>query len=313
MTVVPTAIRIGARGSALSRRQAEQVARLIGLRYPQATVTIEPIVTKGDRVLETPLPLLGGKGAFTEEIEAALLDGRIELAVHSLKDLPTRMAPGLVIGAVLPRSDPSDVLISRSGRLLRELPEGAVVGTSSLRRSAQLKRERPELETRSIRGNVDTRLRKLHDPDGPYDAILLARAGLERLGLLDSQAEVLPLDVMLPAPGQGALAVQCRDDPAIRDIASSLNDEATALVVTAERAFLSGLGGGCSAPVAAYGWLEGGELRLHGRVVSLDGGKCVDVQLSSAARDVADADQVGRRAADQALAEGAATILEAVK
>src|SRR5262245_6815456 len=197
-------IRIGARGSTLSLRQTEEVSRRLRAAWPDLEVVVVVITTTGDRALETPLPLLGGKGAFTEELESALLDGWIDLAVHSLKDLPTRPSPGLIIGAVTERAGVTDVLISQSGVGLFDLPEGATVGTSSPRRSSQLLHVRPDLRSISIRGNVDTRIRKVLDPDGEYEAIVLARAGLERLDRLDVVTEELPLDVMLPAPGQGA-------------------------------------------------------------------------------------------------------------
>ena len=205
-------IRIGARGSLLSRHQAESVRARLAQAWPERRSTIVIIETKGDRTLDRPLPEIGGKGVFTLEIEEALRAGEIDLAVHSLKDLPTEPVEGIVIGAVSERVQVSDALISRSGAVLMELPTGGVIGTSSHRRAAQLRRVRPDLRVESIRGNIDSRIRKTNDPNGIYDASVLATAGLERLDLLDAVAEILPLDLMLPAPGQGALAIETRSD-----------------------------------------------------------------------------------------------------
>jgi hydroxymethylbilane synthase len=280
---------------------------------PGLTVEVEFLVTTGDRQLETPLPLMGGKGVFTNEIEAALREGRIDLAVHSLKDLPVANPDGIVIGAVPPRASATDALISRSGLGLRELPPNPVIGTSSYRRSAQLQLARPDVQPMSIRGNVETRIRKAMDPDGPYDAIVLARAGLERLGLLDGVTEELPLDLMLPAPGQAALAVQCRDDVDSIAMAAVIDHGPTRMAAEAERAFLSGLGGGCSAPVAAYGMTDGTDLSLRGRVISLDGQRVIDVESVSECRDAAEARAAGDRLAQDALQQGAETILEVAR
>ncbi len=304
-------IRIGARGSKLSLRQAAEVSDRLRAAWPDLEVTIEVIVTTGDRVLETPLPLLGGKGAFTEELEAELLDGRIDLAVHSLKDLPTRQPHNLAIGAVIERAGVTDVLISRSGAGLFALPAGATIGTSSPRRSAQILRARPDLRPISIRGNVDTRVRKALDPAGEFDAIVLARAGLERLERLDVVTEELPLDVMLPAPGQGALAVQCRDTSDVLDLLSPIHHVETALATTAERAFLAGLGGGCAAPVAAYGRFESGVLRLDGRVGTTDGSRQIAVHSSGVCLDEAAASAAGHALAREAIELGAGAFLEA--
>jgi hydroxymethylbilane synthase len=272
-------------------------------------VVIELFTTTGDRQLETPLPLIGGKGVFTSEIEMALRDGQIDLAVHSLKDLPVADPGGIVIGAVQPRADVTDVLISRGGQSLLTLPEGAVVGTSSHRRAAQLLRIRPDLQPKSIRGNVETRVRKAMDPIGPYDAIVLARAGLERLEMLDVVTESLPLDVMMPAPGQAALAVQCRDDADSRALTQTIDDAPSHFAALAERAFLSGLGGGCSAPVAAYGQIDGSTLSLRGRVIALDGSRAVDVDLVAPCPDRDAAWEAGQELANDALGRGAAELM----
>ncbi len=308
-----TVIRIGARGSNLSRTQVEEVQRALLAAYPGIAVEVEIFVTTGDLQLETPLPLMGGKGVFTSEIEAALREGRIDFAVHSLKDLPVANPAGIVIGAVPKRASVTDALVSRSGRGFRDLPPNPVIGTSSYRRAAQLQSARSDVRPDSIRGNVETRLRKARDPEGPYDAIVLAKAGLERLGLLDVVTEELPLDLMLPAPGQAALAVQCRDDADSIAFAAALDHLPTRLAVEAERAFLSGLGGGCSAPVAALGELRDGRLSLRGRVLALDGQQVIDVQSQTDCPDVVSALGAGRSLAGAALQQGAAELVEVAR
>jgi hydroxymethylbilane synthase len=244
---------------------------------------------------------------FTSEIEKGLLDGHIDLAVHSLKDLPTSSPPGLTIGAIPLRAAVEDVLVSRDDYTLETLPVGAAVGTSSYRRAAQLLVARPDLKCIDLRGNVDTRLRKALDLSGPYDAIALARAGLQRLGQEHLICQILPLDVVLPAPGQGALAVQCRDEAVWLRLLKPLEDSVTRAAVTAERAFLAGLGGGCSVPVAAYGCVEQTMLDLLGRVSSLDGTRQVDVHVTGPA---VEAEDLGWKLAKSALAQGAAEFLE---
>jgi hydroxymethylbilane synthase len=243
-------------------------------------------------------------------LERALLSGQIDLAVHSLKDLPTDQPSRLAIGAVLERAGAADVLVSRSGLRLLALPAGATVGTSSPRRSAQLLRARPDLRPLSIRGNVDTRIRKALDPTGPYDAIVLARAGLERLDRLDVATEDLPLDLMLPAPGQGALAVQCRDEPELRHLLTPIHHLTTALATIAERSFLAELGGGCAAPIAAYGCFENGELRLRGRVGTVDGTWQIDVHWSGPCPDETTSATAGTSLAREAIDAGAGAILK---
>lgn len=306
-------IRIGARGSNLSRRQVEEVRAALSTSHPGVSVEVEFFLTTGDKQLETPLPLIGGKGVFTSEIEAALLEGRIDLAVHSLKDLPVENPAGIIIGGVPQRASVTDVLISRSGRRLQDLPPNPVIGTSSHRRAAQIVRARPDAQPRSIRGNVETRLRKAKDPAGDYDAILLARAGLERLDLLHVVTEELPLDIMLPAPGQAALAIQCRDDAQSIALASSISHPQTSLAVLAERAFLCGLGGGCSAPVAAYGIFDGDALSLSGRVLAIDGTESVDVTRTFTCADAASAWNGGLELAKVALGQGADQLMERVR
>jgi hydroxymethylbilane synthase len=305
---MPELVRIGTRGSALARWQTEHIAELLRAMHPGLQVEISVISTQGDRVIDKPLAQIGGKGVFTAELEAALRSGQIDYAVHSLKDLPTEPPDGVIIGAVTRRVDPADALVSRDGRTLKTLPMGSVVGTSSRRRAAQLLYLRPDLEIRDIRGNVDTRLRKVLEA-GDYDAILLACAGLERLGRLDAVSERLGFDEMLPAPGQGALAVQCRDDDSAALLAP-IADAVTTAAVNAERAFLAGLGGGCSLPIAAYGEVAEGEIRLRGRVNAADGSQQIDVELRGKADE---AETLGYQLADLALAKGAAGLLESAE
>lgn len=303
-------VRIGARSSHLSRRQADLVAALLRSAAPALRIEIVLFTTDGDRQLDTPLPLIGGKGVFTLEIEEALRDGRIDFAVHSLKDLPTAQLDDLVIGAVPLRGDVADALISRSGAGLMELPTGATVGTSSHRRAAQIVRARADLRPVSIRGNVETRLAKAADPAGGYDAIVLAQAGLERLGRLADVTESLPLDVMLPAPGQGALAVQCRIDSPHRPFLALIHDPSSGFATTAERSFLAALGGGCSAPIAAHGQLIGDRLRLRGRVLSVDGVDALDVESVTRCSSEREAKEAGRDLAVRAITAGATRFLE---
>lgn len=303
-------IRIGTRGSKLARWQAAYIADLLVAHYPSATVETVVFTTKGDQILDKSLPSIGGKGLFTEELERALLAGEIDCAVHSLKDLPVNNPDGLTVGAVPPRAPVEDVLISRDGVTLMALRAGAVIGTSSLRRAAQIKAVRPDIDIIDIRGNVPTRINKALDPDGPYDATILARAGVTRLDLTAHVSEVLSLDAMLPAPGQGAIGVQCRADAASRALFAPLVHEPTRVSVTAERVFLSGLGGGCAVPVAAYGVVEGDTLRLTGRVGAPDGSRVITVRGEAALATAAD---LGRDLAGQAIDQGASEILAEVR
>ncbi len=302
-------IRLGTRGSALARWQTEHVRGLLLRCWPDARAELVVMTTSGDRALDTPLAALGGKGAFTAELEQALRDGSIDLAVHSLKDLPTANTEELVIGAIIERADPRDVLIARGGRTLASLPRGARLGTSSRRRAAQLLAQRPDLMIVDIRGNVDTRLRKALDPEGPYDAVVLAHAGIERLGLAVAPAEHLSEDMMLPAPGQGALAVQCRDDAATLALLAPVNHAPTAIAVAAERAFLAALGGGCATPVAALGVVAGERLTLRGRVTRPDGGEQIEVAGSGRATLVA-ARALGKRLAARVLQRDASWLAD---
>ena len=300
-------ITFGTRGSALARRQTETVAQLLHRHFPQLKIETTIFTTRGDKELSKPLPEIGGKGLFTAELESALRSGEIDLAVHSLKDLPTEDPRGLTIGAVLPRENPADVLVSRAGFILTNLPHGATVGTSSLRRAAQLLAIRPDLNIISLRGNVDTRVKKALNPAGEYDAIVLAAAGLNRMGLSGYISQILPFDVMLPAPGQGAVAVQCRmDDGTTRRLLAEIHHEPTRRAVTAERAFLAGLGGGCSIPVGALATQNGDTLTVRGMVAAADGSRLIHVRHSGAATAAA---QLGAELAEMALAKGAADIL----
>jgi hydroxymethylbilane synthase len=307
-------IRLGTRGSELARWQTEYIKTRLEQAWPDKRFEIEIITTRGDVVLDTPLPLIGGKGVFTAELESALREGTIDFAVHSLKDLPTEEPPGLTIGATPERASVHDVLISRGGQGLDALPAGASVGTSSRRRAAQILHRRPDLNMIDIRGNVPTRIAKALDPNGPYDALVLARAGLERLNLLENVTEELSLDVMLPAPGQGALAVQCRDEVESLVLLQPLNHAATRAAVTVERAFLEGLGGGCSTPVAAYAYMERGQLRLRGRVIGDDGRSLVEVLGMANIREPSSpallARQLGLDMAQRALKQGAGDLLK---
>jgi hydroxymethylbilane synthase len=299
-------LRLGTRGSTLARWQTDYVVGLLTMAWPALICEVVVFHTQGDRVLDTPLPLLGGKGIFTAGLEAALHSGAIDLAVDSLKDLPTEIPGGLALGAVPVRAEAADVLVSRADYSLETLPQGATVGTSSRRRAAQLLHRRPDLRILNVRGNVDTRIRKALAVDGLYDALLLAHAGLARLGHTHVITQVLPLDVMLPAPGQGALGIQCRADQATLALLAPLNHAPTRMAVDAERAFLVRLGGGCAVPIAAYATVEDGHLQLRGRVTAVDGTQQIDVAIDGPADDAA---ALGARLGEKALAEGAAQLL----
>jgi hydroxymethylbilane synthase len=291
---------IGTRGSRLARWQTDWAAAALAAAWPELKIELRPFTTSGDRQLEAALPAIGGKGVFTQELEHALRAGEIDLAVHSLKDLPIEPAEGLMLGAISPREDARDVLVAREGGTLVALPPGARVGTSSPRRVAQLLAVRPNLTLLPVRGNVDTRIRKALG--GEYDGIVLAAAGVKRLGLEKYITEYLPWEVMLPAPGQGAIAMQCRaDDAELLALLRPLDHAATRAAVTAERGFLAGLGGGCSAPVAAYAECRGeAGLRLNGLVAATDGRRVIRVQGEGA-----DPQALGAQVAAQALAQGA--------
>jgi hydroxymethylbilane synthase len=292
------------RPSALARWQTSYVMDRLRQAWPDLECEQVVITTHGDRVLDKPLPEIGGKGVFTQELESELLNGRVQAAVHSLKDLPTESPPGLCIGCIPERGEVRDALISPQGWKLQTLPHAARLGTSSLRRSAQAVMQRPDLRIESLRGNVDTRLRKVQA--GQYDAIILAGAGLMRLGLESQVTEWLPLEVMLPAPGQGALAVQCRsDDMHTQRLLAALEDRSARQAVTAERAFLAGLGSGCALPVAAHAVVTAeGDVSLVGLVASVDGRQAIHVKGHGP-----DPAELGRHLAIEALEHGAQELL----
>lgn len=312
-------IRLGTRGSALARWQAEWVAAQ--LKSLGVEVELVPITTSGDQQ-QGPIeaigrqglggpglgePGLGGPGVFTKEIQRALLDDRIDLAVHSLKDLPTDEVPGLCLAAVPERAPVGDALVCPQYASLGELPQGAVVGTGSLRRRAQLLHARGDLQIKDIRGNVDTRLRKLRQ--GQYDAVVLAEAGLRRLGLAEQITQLLPTAILMPAVGQGALGLETRgDDQAARRSVGPLDHPPTHQAVVAERAMLAALQGGCLAPIAAWGRIEDDRLKFTGRVLSPDGSRKLEATLTAAE---AEAVELGLRVAEQLLAQGAAKLIRA--
>ncbi len=281
---------VGTRGSALALRQAMTIARALRRRHPDLAVEVREIRTRGDVESGASLQAIGGQGVFVTEIEEALLGGTIDLAVHSLKDLPGTLATGLTLAAIPHRADARDVVVARSGARLMDLPPGATVGTGSARRAAQIRALRPDLAIADLRGNVDTRLRKALDPHGPYDAVVLALAGLRRLRRDRAATEILPFDTMLPAPGQGALGLEIRaDDVWTCDLVAPLDHPQTAAAVIAERGFLKGLGGGCQAPIAALGRVRGARLWLTGLVVTPAGAVARRVTQGA----VADAEAVG--------------------
>jgi hydroxymethylbilane synthase len=293
------------RPSTLARWQTRRVIQRLQAAYPGLDCREYVIATTGDRVLEQPLPEIGGKGLFTSELEEVLLSGKVNAAVHSLKDLPVEDAPGIVVAAIPERESAHDALVSAETWTLSGLPEGARVGTCSLRRTAQLLARRPDLTILPLRGNVDTRVRKVLN--GEYDAIVLAQAGLTRLGLQSHISEIFPLEVMLPAPGQGALAVQCRaEDHETLALLSAIHDPLTAAAVNAERAFLSGLGGGCSLPVAAFAEKNDGTIILTGAVISTDGKQAI--RLSAVDNEPR---RLGERLAGLVLERGAGELLKA--
>jgi len=298
---------IGSRGSKLALWQAEQARERLRLLNPQIDVRIEIIKTTGD-VKNDPLSVIGGKGVFTKELEDALLDRRIDMAVHSLKDLPTILADGLSIAAICEREDARDALVLRAGSdggSLMDLREGAIVGTSSQRRLAQLKALRRDVEVRDLRGNVDTRIRKLDE--GQYDAVILASAGLVRLGLQDRISARIAVSEMLPAVGQGAIAIETRSDNEFAvQSASRLDHRETRVACLAERAFLRGLGGGCQFPIAAHAVLDDGLLKLDGLVAKPDGSEILRHSLSGSP---ADPEALGSSLAAALSARGADSLL----
>jgi hydroxymethylbilane synthase len=301
-------IRIGTRGSALALWQAEWVKSELENKYPGMSVALTKIKTTGDKILDVPLAKVGGKGLFVKEIEEAMLRGEIDIAVHSMKDVPTFFPDGLHLGAITKREDPRDAFISRNNVKFRDLPKGARIGTSSLRRQSQLMHIRPDFVIEQLRGNVDTRLRKLKE--GQYDAIILAAAGVKRLGLAGNVTEYIEPETSLPAIGQGALGIECRvDDRELNDLIAFFNHADSRVCVTGERALLRRLEGGCQVPIACYGRIKNGNLHLTGLVGSVDGKTII--------RDViegqpAEAERLGVELAEKLLKQGADVILREV-
>ncbi|MDF1590562.1 MAG: hydroxymethylbilane synthase [Desulfobacterales bacterium] len=306
---MPATVKIGTRGSQLALWQAHWVRSAIQRMNPSLLIEIVTIKTKGDKILDTPLALVGGKGLFVKEIEEALSDGRIDLAVHSLKDMPADIPAGLCIGPIPKRESPQDALISKSGLPLAQLRNGARIGTSSLRRAAQLLHRRPDIIILPLRGNLDTRIRKLETED--IDAIVLAAAGLRRLNLENKITEYLDDAVMLPAVGQGALCIELRKDDARTAAAvAGLNHPATQTVVRGERAFLNRLEGGCQVPIAAHGAIKNNDFTLQGLVANLDGTTIIRDRLSGPA---AESEKIGTTLAERLLSMGAKKILDELK
>jgi hydroxymethylbilane synthase len=298
---------IGTRGSALALWQARHVASIIEKMNPSVKVELVTIKTQGDKMLDAPLAQIGGKGLFTKEIEDALLDGRVDLAVHSMKDLPTELPNGLRLAAVMEREDPRDVFISRYSGPLEDLPRGARIGTSSLRRKAFLLNRYPGLEVISIRGNVDTRLKKIETEN--LAGIMLAAAGIIRMGFADRITSYMEPEAMIPAIGQGALALETREsDPGVEEIVSGLNHPETAKCVKIERAFLQRMGGGCQVPMAAHCVSQGNGVKVVAAVVHPDGEPIFSDSYDGAAENA----RVGTDLADALLARGATSILKAV-
>ncbi|MGK7919561.1 MAG: hydroxymethylbilane synthase [Trichodesmium sp.] len=304
-------VRIGSRKSQLALVQTYWVQEELQKNFPDITFEVETMSTQGDKILDVPLAKIGDKGLFTKELEVGMLDKKTDLAVHSLKDLPTNLPEGLMLGCVTERENPADALVVHEkfkDKQLETLPEGAVIGTSSLRRLAQLRHHYPHLEFKDVRGNLNTRLAKLDA--GEYDAIILAFAGLHRLGMGDRIHQVIPPEVSLHAVGQGALGIECREgDTKILDLLKSLEHTTTAQRCYAERAFLRELEGGCQVPIGVNTQIEGEQLTLTGLVASLDGKKLVkDVVIGAAA----DAEQIGIELAKKLREQGAQEILDAI-
>jgi len=299
---------LGTRGSKLAVHQSEWVQARIKELAPHVTVTLRRIHTSGDKILDVPLAKIGGKGLFVKEIEEALLSGEIDLAVHSMKDVPTVLPAGLDLLCIPLREDARDALISRDGRLFKDLPQGAKVGTSSLRRQAQLLQARPDLSISMLRGNLDTRLKKLRE--GQFDAIVLAAAGLRRLGWEYEITEYLAPEISLPAIGQGALGIEGRqDDQFVRSLLSGLEHPPTRTMVRAERALLHRLQGGCQVPIAAHATLAGSDVTLEGLVASVDGKEIIRDRVRGT---VTDPESIGIQLGEQLLARGGDKILQAI-
>ena len=305
---MPSELRIGTRGSQLALFQANWVKDQLSRAHPDLNVTLIKIKTTGDKIQDVPLAKIGGKGLFVKEIEESLLQRKVDLAVHSIKDVPTEFPQGLHLSVITKREDPRDVFISREGRTLKDLPRGAKIGTSSLRRQAQLLHFRNDLELIPLRGNLDTRLKKLKTMN--LDGIVLALAGVRRLGLEERGTEIIPADISLPAIGQGALGIETRiDDKQVEERIRFLNDRDASIAVTAERAFLKKLEGGCQVPLAAYARPEGTTLRMEGLVGSTDGKRLIRHHVEGS---VENAESLGIELAEILLGKGAKEILDEV-
>jgi len=305
MTPDKQTIRIGTRGSQLALWQSEWVKSRLLETFPGCSVELEVIKTTGDKITDVPLAKVGGKGLFVKEIEEALLAGRVDLAVHSMKDMPTELPPGLCIGAVPMRENPRDALVSRSNMAFPDLPRSARVGTSSLRRASQILHIRPDIEIVPLRGNIDTRLRKLDT--GDMDAVILAAAGLLRLGFEKRITQYLDTSIMLPAVAQGALCIETRENDGAVAMVKPLNHDGTHTAIIAERAFLKRLEGGCQVPMAAFAQIDGQTISIRGLVADVDGKTVVQSTVSGPCRAAAD---LGTRLAEDLLQQGAKQILE---
>jgi len=305
--MTPT-VRIATRKSALALWQAEYVKAQLEHFHDDIKVKLVPMVTKGDIILDTPLAKVGGKGLFVKELEVAMLENRADIAVHSMKDVPVEFPEGLGLEIICPREDPRDAFVSNTIASLAELPEGAIVGTSSLRRQCQIKAMRPDLDIRDLRGNVNTRLKKLDE--GQYDAIILAAAGLIRLEMPERIKEFIEPDVMLPANGQGAVGIECRtDDEQIKALLAPLACEQTRIRVLAERAMNRALEGGCQVPIGAFATLDGDQVHLKGLVGAVDGSEVIEKSVMGHKND---AEQLGQNLAQDLLSMGADKILKQV-
>ncbi|MBF0095823.1 MAG: hydroxymethylbilane synthase [Magnetococcales bacterium] len=301
-------LKIGTRGSALALWQAEWVRSLLRANQPDLTIELVIIKTQGDKILDVPLAKVGGKGLFVKELEEALLAGEIDLAVHSMKDMPALLPDGLALTTILEREDPRDVLLSTRHASLQALPPGAKVGSSSLRRQSQLLHLRPDLQILSLRGNVNTRIQKL--VEGQFDAIVLAAAGVKRLQLTQHVVEYLDPTQVIPANGQGAIGIEARqDDLRLLKLLAPLNHPPTWICVSAERAFLATLEGGCQVPIAGHATLDGQQLQLTGRIASLDGSTLLTQSRRGSQEDPI---SLGKELAQQLLAQGGKQILQQI-
>jgi hydroxymethylbilane synthase len=302
-------LKLGSRGSKLALWQADYVVSQLSRVVPDLNVEIKVIKTKGDKILDVALSRIGDKGLFTREIEKELLSGSIDMAIHSMKDLPSQLSPGLCIAAVLERENPDDVLISRQGYKFNDLPQGAIIGTSSLRRISQIRALRPDINLVDIRGNVETRINKMYEQE--LDGIVLAYAGVKRLGFEDKISDFLPHEVILPAVGQGAIAVEVREgDNANLELARSINHEPTDWATRTERSFLRVLEGGCQVPIGCYAEVIGNNIIVEGLIASLDGRQ---VFRSSIQGSCQEADVIGQQLALDLLQKGAASVLAEIR